>query len=108
MLKSAASADPLTRSTGTVELVRGLAERGAAPERVESEVYAVITAWIGTRGAVAAMEGLRDQLSLALDVSRAELRNNAHEYAPGIRYGERLVACLEAAHETATAVLAAL
>jgi hypothetical protein len=108
MLISPIGADPLTRATEGMELVRALAERGADPDRVRSEVYATVTGWIGTRGAVPAIETLRDQLGLALDVARAELRNGIGEYAPGIRYAERLIACLEEAQKTAAAVLAAL
>jgi hypothetical protein len=108
MLRSPTSADPLTRATEAMELVRALAGRSAGPDRVRSEVYATITGWIGTRGAVPAIEALRDQLGLALDVTQAELRNGTGEYAPGIRHAERLIACLEAARTAASAVLAEL
>lgn len=104
------SGEPGSLATEAMQVVHTLAQRGAAPDRVEREISAVISSWIetGRAGALDAIEMLRDLLATAAEDTTAEVENLEREDAAGIRSGQRVIACLEAARDAAKAALAEL
>jgi hypothetical protein len=102
--------EPLSLVAEAMQIVQTLAQRGADPARVEREISAVISGWIetGRAGALDAMDLLRDNLAAAVEDTAAEVENLDREDSAGIRAGQRVVACLEAARDAAKAAMASL
>lgn len=98
----------LSLATEAMQLVHGLAQRGALPDRVGRELAAEIAGWIEAEreGAEEAVEMLNDQLAAAVEDTTAEVGNLDREDAAGIRAGQRVIACLEAARDATRAALA--
>ena len=101
---------PLSLATEAMQLVHGLMQRGAVPDRVTRELAAEIAGWIEAEraGAEEAVESLCDQLAAAVEDTASEVGNLDRDDAAGIRAGQRVIACLEAARDAARAALARL
>ena len=98
------SAEPLSRASGALAFLAGLAQRGAGPERMQREAGAIVAEWLADamvegswQQAAEAVGLLQDKLSAGIDETREAVENLLREDVAGMRAGERLLASLEAA-----------
>jgi hypothetical protein len=99
---------PLSLATAAAEIIRALADKAVPDDRVAREVAAIIAGWVTRPGAIEAMEILRDQLELAVEVAASDLRHLRSDYAPAHRHAERGVTGLTAALSTVKTAIAEL
>jgi hypothetical protein len=99
---------PLTLAAGAADIIRALANRGVPEDRVAREVSGILADWVTRPRGIEAVEILRAELELGVDVAASDLRNLRSDYAPAYRHAERGVMALVAALEVVKAAAADL